>query len=65
MVLKILQKNANHLCTLQRKQLRRIHFIFVENFRIKKVDAYPNEETGGNAHEAGATFDNSFFDNSF
>jgi hypothetical protein len=50
MVLKILQKNANHLSTLQRKQLRRIHFKFVENFRRKKVDAYPNEETGGNAH---------------
>ena len=43
-------KNANHLSTLQRKQLRRIHFKFVENFRRKKVDAYPNEETGGNAH---------------
>jgi hypothetical protein len=50
MVLKILRKNANHLSTLQRKQLRRIHFKFVENFRRKKVDAYPNEETGGNAH---------------
>jgi hypothetical protein len=43
-------KNANHLCALQRKQLRRIHFKFVENFRRKKEDAYPNEETGGNAH---------------
>ena len=34
----------------KRKQLRRIHFKFVENFRRKKGDAYPNEETGGNAH---------------